>query len=167
MSFRSRMLLKLSVRTNLRKLDRTVCHDSRLSYWKHRPCASNISLPSSMQKLLWTPDISFVNAKEVYLHSSPAPNVYLMLTKFGFVWKEYRMTVTGMSNRVIMENEARAVCKFGLTLSLLWGPFGLMLKNGCRLNVYLHFELYLWLVSLLHENFFKQFQTIFRQPFGI
>ncbi|GMT10986.1 hypothetical protein PFISCL1PPCAC_2283, partial [Pristionchus fissidentatus] len=68
--------------------------DRRLAF-DHYACLKNISLDYTLVEKIWTPNVCFVNSKKTSLHSSPIPNMFLMIFPNGTVWVNYRLQVVG------------------------------------------------------------------------
>ncbi|CAJ0581995.1 unnamed protein product, partial [Mesorhabditis spiculigera] len=72
-----------------------IWHDPRLRFEHMTPCLSNLTLGYQMVDQLWTPNVCFVNSKKTEIHSSPTPNIFLMIYPNGTVWVNYRLQVIG------------------------------------------------------------------------
>ncbi|KAL6743548.1 hypothetical protein Aduo_016574 [Ancylostoma duodenale] len=70
-----------------------IWHDPRLSFEHVTPCLQNLTLGYQMVDRLWTPNVCFVNSKKTEIHSSPTPNIFLMIYPNGTVWVNYRLQV--------------------------------------------------------------------------
>uniref|UniRef100_A0A8R1YAF0 Uncharacterized protein n=1 Tax=Pristionchus pacificus TaxID=54126 RepID=A0A8R1YAF0_PRIPA len=68
--------------------------DKRLAFDQY-DCITNISLDYTLVEKIWTPNVCFVNSKKTSLHSSPIPNMFLMIFPNGTVWINYRLQVVG------------------------------------------------------------------------
>uniref|UniRef100_A0A183BZH9 Neur_chan_LBD domain-containing protein n=1 Tax=Globodera pallida TaxID=36090 RepID=A0A183BZH9_GLOPA len=79
-----------------------IWHDPRLAFARYNSCRQNLSFDDTFEKYLWSPNVCLVNTKMSRVHSSPKPNVLLMLLSNGTVWLNYRVRV-------------EAPCKFRLS----------------------------------------------------
>ncbi|KAK5984408.1 Dopamine-gated chloride channel, partial [Trichostrongylus colubriformis] len=70
-----------------------IWHDPRLRFDHLTPCLQNLTLGYQMVDRLWTPNVCFVNSKKTEIHSSPTPNIFLMVYPNGTVWVNYRLQV--------------------------------------------------------------------------
>ncbi|VDL76220.1 unnamed protein product [Nippostrongylus brasiliensis] len=70
-----------------------IWHDPRLRFDHLTPCLQNLTLGYQMIDRLWTPNVCFVNSKKTEIHSSPTPNIFLMVYPNGTVWVNYRLQV--------------------------------------------------------------------------
>ncbi|KHJ95234.1 Cation transporter family protein [Oesophagostomum dentatum] len=70
-----------------------IWHDPRLSFEHVTPCLQNLTLGYQMVDRLWTPNVCFVNSKKTEIHSSPTPNIFLLIYPNGTVWVNYRLQV--------------------------------------------------------------------------
>ncbi|TKR60415.1 hypothetical protein L596_027667 [Steinernema carpocapsae] len=69
--------------------------DPRLRFDHLTTCLQNLTLGYQMVERLWTPNTCFVNSKSTAIHSSPTPNIFLMIYPNGTVWVNYRLQVQG------------------------------------------------------------------------
>ncbi|KAL3109876.1 hypothetical protein niasHT_019907 [Heterodera trifolii] len=72
-----------------------IWRDPRLDFSSLNYCLSNISLPSHKLSSLWTPNVCFVNSKNVKIHASPSENILLLVFPNGTVWLNYRVSLMG------------------------------------------------------------------------
>ncbi|KAL7071184.1 hypothetical protein ACQ4LE_009283 [Meloidogyne hapla] len=72
-----------------------IWHDSRLDFSSFNYCLSNLSLPSHKLSAIWTPNVCFVNSKNVQIHASPSENILLLVFPNGTVWLNYRVSIMG------------------------------------------------------------------------
>uniref|UniRef100_A0A914WV82 Uncharacterized protein n=1 Tax=Plectus sambesii TaxID=2011161 RepID=A0A914WV82_9BILA len=72
-----------------------IWHDPRLKFHHITNCLQNLTLNHAMIDRIWTPNVCFVNSKYTSLHSSPTPNIFLMVYPNGTVWVNYRLRVQG------------------------------------------------------------------------
>ncbi|KAK0410642.1 hypothetical protein QR680_005250 [Steinernema hermaphroditum] len=72
-----------------------IWHDPRLRFEHLTSCLQNLTLGYQMVERLWTPNTCFVNSKATAIHSSPTPNIFLMIYPNGTVWVNYRLQVQG------------------------------------------------------------------------
>ncbi|CAI4225148.1 unnamed protein product [Auanema sp. JU1783] len=75
-----------------------IWHDPRLRFDHLTPCLANLSLGYEMMDRLWSPNVCFVNSKKTEIHSSPTPNIFLMIFPNGTVWVNYRLQVQSPCN---------------------------------------------------------------------
>ncbi|KAK6758854.1 hypothetical protein RB195_016218 [Necator americanus] len=75
-----------------------IWHDPRLRFDHVTPCLQNLTLGYQMVDRLWTPNVCFVNSKKTEIHSSPTPNIFLMIYPNGTVWVNYRLQVQSPCN---------------------------------------------------------------------
>uniref|UniRef100_A0A914WTT8 Uncharacterized protein n=1 Tax=Plectus sambesii TaxID=2011161 RepID=A0A914WTT8_9BILA len=69
--------------------------DPLLRFTHMRPCHKNLTLSHQLLHELWTPNTCFINSKRAAIHSSPFPNVWLMVDQDGTVSTNYRMKLQG------------------------------------------------------------------------
>ncbi|CAD6193424.1 unnamed protein product [Caenorhabditis auriculariae] len=70
-----------------------IWHDPRLRFEHLTPCLQNLTLGYQMVEKLWSPNVCFVNSKRTEIHSSPTPNIFLMIYPNGTIWVNYRLQV--------------------------------------------------------------------------
>ncbi|CAK5088036.1 unnamed protein product [Meloidogyne enterolobii] len=72
-----------------------IWQDPRLDFSSFNYCLSNLSLPSHKLNSIWTPNVCFVNSKNVRIHASPSENILLLVFPNGTVWLNYRVSLMG------------------------------------------------------------------------
>ncbi|KAF8382001.1 lgc-53 [Pristionchus pacificus] len=72
-----------------------IWRDPRLDFTDENYCLKNISLAAHRLPYLWSPNVCFVNSKKVEIHTSPSPNILLVVFPNGTVWLNYRVSLTG------------------------------------------------------------------------
>lgn len=72
-----------------------IWHDPRLRFDHLTDCLQNLTLGHAIIDRLWTPNVCFVNSKKTEIHTSPSPNIFLLLYPNGTIWVNYRLQVQG------------------------------------------------------------------------
>ncbi|CAD5232260.1 unnamed protein product [Bursaphelenchus xylophilus] len=72
-----------------------IWHDPRLRFDHLTTCLQNLTLGHEVVEKLWTPNVCFVNSKKTDIHTSPSPNIFLLLYPNGTIWVNYRLQVMG------------------------------------------------------------------------
>uniref|UniRef100_A0A158Q4K1 Neur_chan_LBD domain-containing protein n=1 Tax=Dracunculus medinensis TaxID=318479 RepID=A0A158Q4K1_DRAME len=72
-----------------------IWHDPRLRFDHLTTCLKNLTLGHKMVEKIWIPNVCIVNSKKTAIHSSPSPNIFLMIYPNGTVWINYRLKVQG------------------------------------------------------------------------
>ncbi|CAD5224320.1 unnamed protein product [Bursaphelenchus okinawaensis] len=72
-----------------------IWYDARLRFDHLTSCLQNLTLGHEIVDKLWTPNVCFVNSKKTEIHTSPSPNIFLLLYPNGTIWVNYRLQVQG------------------------------------------------------------------------
>lgn len=70
-----------------------IWHDPALRFDHITNCLTNLTLSHKMMDRLWVPNVCFINSKKTEIHSSPTPNVFLLIFPNGTVWTNYRVAI--------------------------------------------------------------------------
>uniref|UniRef100_A0A915E1V6 Uncharacterized protein n=1 Tax=Ditylenchus dipsaci TaxID=166011 RepID=A0A915E1V6_9BILA len=72
-----------------------IWNDPRLDFQDYNYCIANLSLSAHKLSALWTPNVCFVNSKNVKIHASPSQNVLLLVFPNGTIWLNFRVSLQG------------------------------------------------------------------------
>uniref|UniRef100_A0AC35UGA7 Ligand-gated ion channel 50 n=1 Tax=Rhabditophanes sp. KR3021 TaxID=114890 RepID=A0AC35UGA7_9BILA len=75
-----------------------IFEDPRLNFENLTGCLHNVTLSHRFALELWMSDVSFQNSIRTELHSSPAPNIFILIFANGTIWINYS-SVQLISNR--------------------------------------------------------------------
>ncbi|EJW83518.1 dopamine-gated chloride channel [Wuchereria bancrofti] len=67
--------------------------DPGLAFENVTKCLANLTLSYRTIDDIWLPNVCFQNSKSTSIHSSPTPNIFLMIYPNGTIWANYRVKV--------------------------------------------------------------------------
>uniref|UniRef100_A0A1I7VFF5 Neur_chan_LBD domain-containing protein n=1 Tax=Loa loa TaxID=7209 RepID=A0A1I7VFF5_LOALO len=67
--------------------------DPGLAFENITKCLANLTLSHRTIDDIWLPNVCFQNSKSTSIHSSPTPNIFLMIYPNGTIWVNYRVKV--------------------------------------------------------------------------
>ncbi|VDK72136.1 unnamed protein product [Litomosoides sigmodontis] len=67
--------------------------DPGLAFENITKCLANLTLSHRTIDDIWLPDVCFQNSKSTLVHSSPTPNIFLLIYPNGTIWVNYRVKV--------------------------------------------------------------------------
>ncbi|VIO88707.1 Uncharacterized protein BM_BM12502 [Brugia malayi] len=67
--------------------------DPGLAFENVTRCLANLTLSYRTIDDIWLPNVCFQNSKSTSIHSSPTPNIFLMIYPNGTIWANYRVKV--------------------------------------------------------------------------
>ncbi|VDM11938.1 unnamed protein product, partial [Wuchereria bancrofti] len=65
--------------------------DPGLAFENVTKCLANLTLSYRTIDDIWLPNVCFQNSKSTSIHSSPTPNIFLMIYPNGTIWANYRV----------------------------------------------------------------------------
>uniref|UniRef100_A0A8R1TRY0 Uncharacterized protein n=1 Tax=Onchocerca volvulus TaxID=6282 RepID=A0A8R1TRY0_ONCVO len=67
--------------------------DPGLAFENITKCLANLTLSYRTIDDIWLPNVCFQNSKSTLIHSSPTPNIFLLIYPNGTIWVNYRVKV--------------------------------------------------------------------------